>query len=64
MAHNVLLGHGLAVQAYRSIVPMQRLVGHLLSAHYRTQKPRILMRARKAFLDIGRAPILVNYPVE
>ena len=53
MAHNVLLGHGLAVQALRAAIPDAKL-GWVptCSAHYpQTDSPEDVEAARKAFFD-------------
>ncbi len=54
MAHNVLLGHGLAVQALRSAIPDARLGwAPTCSGHYpQTDRPEDIEAARKAFFDI------------
>lgn len=54
MAHNVLLAHGLGVQAYRSLVPDAKIGwAPTCSAHYPdTETPEDIDAARRAFLDI------------
>ena len=54
MAHNVLLGHGRAVQAIRSLVPGAKIGwAPTCSAHYPdTDNPADREAARKAFFDV------------
>ena len=54
MAHNVLLGHGLAVQALRAAIPDARIGwAPTCSAHYpNSDSPEDIEAARKAFLDV------------
>jgi beta-glucosidase len=54
MAHNALLGHGLAVQVLRAAVPGAKLGwAPTCSAHYpQTDSPEDIEAARRAFFDI------------
>ncbi|HEY5465500.1 MAG TPA: GH1 family beta-glucosidase [Clostridia bacterium] len=54
MAHHVLLGHGLAVQAVRAAVPDAKIGwAPTCSAHYpQSDSPEDIEAARKAFFDI------------
>lgn len=55
MAHHVLLGHGLAVQALRAAVPgVQIGIAPTCSAHYpATEKEADIEAARRAIFDVG-----------
>lgn len=54
MAHNVLLGHGLSVQALRAAIPDAKIGwAPTCSAHYpQTDNPEDIEAARRAFFDI------------
>ena len=54
MAHNVLLGHGLAVQALRATIPDAKIGwAPTCSAHYpNSDSPEDIQAARQAFLDV------------
>ncbi|MCL2056800.1 MAG: GH1 family beta-glucosidase [Oscillospiraceae bacterium] len=54
MAHNVLLGHGYAIQALRAAIPDAKLgIAPTCSAHYPdTDSPEDIEAARKAIFDI------------
>lgn len=54
MAHNVLLGHGLAVQALRAAIPDAKIGwAPTCSAHYpHSHSPEDIQAARQAFLDV------------
>lgn len=55
MAHNVLLGHGTAVQALRSLIPDAEIgFAPTCSAHFPlTDSPEDIDAARKAIFDVG-----------
>ena len=55
MAHNVLLGHGLAVQALRAAIPDAKIGwAPTCGAHYpETENPEDIEAARKAFFDLS-----------
>jgi beta-galactosidase len=55
MAHNVLLGHGMSVQAIRAAVPDAKIgFAPTCSAHFPvTDRPEDIEAARKAVFDVG-----------
>jgi len=57
MAHHVLLGHGLAVQAIRAAAPDAMVgISPTCSAHYPdTETPEDIEAARQAFFDVDKA---------